>query len=63
MKHLNYWFSEVNSGEEFFVQTTNEAEAWAIAEQVFDDTDEEIDLHLIDVVSDAEAECVGLDTY
>lgn len=61
MKHLNYWFVEANSGEEFFVQTTNEAEAWAIAEQIFED--EEPDLHLIDAVDDVVAEAVGLDTY
>lgn len=61
MKHLNYWFIDDNSGEEFFVQTTNEAEAWAIAEQVFED--EEPDLRLYDAVSDAVAECMGFDTY
>lgn len=61
MKNLNYWFLEANCGKEFFVQTTNEAEAWAIAEQVFED--EEPDLHLIDVVNDTVAEAMGFDTY
>ena len=61
MKHLNYWFIDDNSGEEFFVQTTNEAEAWAIANGVFED--EEPDLRLLDAVSDAVAEAMGFDTY
>lgn len=61
MKHLNYWFADENSGEDFFVQATNEAEAWAIAEQVFEN--EEPDLQLYDAVSDAVAEAMGFDTY
>lgn len=62
MKHLNYWFIDDNSGEEFFVQTTSEAEAWAIVNEVLSE-DEEPDLRLIDAVSDAVAECMGFDTY
>ena len=61
MKYLNYWFIDNNSGEEFFVQSTTEAEAWAIANEVFED--EEPDLRLIDAVSDAVAEAMGFDTY
>lgn len=61
MKCLNYWFIDNNSGEEFFVQTTNEADAWAIAECIFED--EEPDLQLYDAVSDAVAEAMGFDTY
>lgn len=61
MEYLNYCFIDDNSGEVFFVQATNEADAWAIAERVFDD--EEPDLRLLDVVSDEVAEAMGFDTY
>ena len=61
MKYWNYWFIDDNSGEEFFVQTTNEDDAWVIAESIFED--EEPDLRLYDVVSDAIAEAMGFDTY
>jgi hypothetical protein len=55
----DYWFVDNESGEEFFVECATKEEAWAIATESFN----EINLELLRVITPAEAEFWGLDTY
>lgn len=56
----DYWFFDNESGEEFFIECATEEEAWEIAiENDFDETN----LEIVQVITPAEAEAIGLDTY
>ena len=52
-----YWFIDEETGEEFFVETTNVYLAKAIAKKYFDAP------KMIGRVTYSEAEIMGLDTY
>lgn len=58
---LNYWFEDLESGEEFFVEVRDtenaEKDAWSIARANFESP------RLIDIIDTEEAERIGLDTY
>lgn len=59
MKWYTYWFSDNESGEEFFVEIeeSNTEKAYKIARRYF------LQPRLIGIVSEEEAEMMGLDTY
>ena len=58
---VDYWFEDLESGEEFFVEVRNtpiaNQDAWSIARANFESP------HLIDIIDTEEAEWMGLDTY
>lgn len=54
-----YWFNDMESGEEFFVEAHTPAEAWSIAADIF----EEENLNCYGSISTAYAEMLGYDTY
>ena len=56
----DYWFVNNESGEEFFVECATEEEAWEIveAEELNDGN-----LEIGQVITPAEAEIIGLDTF
>ena len=58
----NFWFTEHNTGEEFFVQADTKEEAFTIAKEL-DWEGEELDLECHGAVSDETADWMGLDTY
>lgn len=55
---LNYWYSDNESGEEFFVQEKNKEQADIIAHEIFGN-----DLEYYGAIPDEHAEIMGLDTY
>lgn len=60
MKLWDYWFSNINDGEEFFIECSDEDEAWEIlVSNGFDKADYEI----VQVLTPEEADEIGLDTY
>ena len=54
---MTYWFEDMASGEEFFVEEITRENAFKIAYQNFKEP------HFIDTVTNEEAEMMGLDTY
>ena len=54
---MTYWFEDMVSGEEFFVEEITRENAFKIAYQYFKEP------HFIDTVTNEEAEMMGLDTY
>ena len=54
---MTYWFEDMVSGEEFFVEEITRENAFKIAYQNFKEP------HFIDTVTNEEAEMMGLDTY
>lgn len=58
-KWYTYWFQDLESGEEFFVeiQKFNLQSAYQVAHQYFEKP------RFIDMVSEEQAEMMGLDTY
>ena len=57
---LDYWFFNNESGEEFFVECNTEDEAWEIVEE--NDLNDG-NLEIVQVITPAEADMIGLDTY
>ena len=69
-EYLDFWFADEESGEEFFVELdcekgTPRKEAIAMLKPKAMEiaTDNFENPRLIDVISDTEAEMIGLDTY
>lgn len=56
----NYWFQDLESGEEFFVVEQNRKLAFELAKHYFG---EDAELKCYGVVDEVEAELMGLDTY
>ena len=56
----DFWFFNNESGEEFFVECTTEDEAWEIVEE--NDLNDG-NLKIVQVITPAEAEIIGLDTF
>lgn len=57
---LNYWCELVECGEEVIVEAVNEADFRLKCREYFDKNEE---VRIIDIVSDEEAEMMGIDTY
>lgn len=55
----DFWIMDSETGEEFFVECTNETECWGILANEFDHIDR---FKIVDVVTPAIAEIIGLDT-
>lgn len=56
----DFWFFNNESGEEFFVECATEDEAWEIVEG--NDLNDG-NLEIVQVITPAEADMIGLDTY
>jgi len=56
----DFWFFNNESGEEFFVECATEDEAWEIVEE--NDLDDG-NLEIVQRITPAEAEMIGLDTF
>ena len=59
----DYLFTDLQTGEEFFVETIDEAHAWIILNQEFGERYVQKYLELGGVYSVEEAEALGLDTF
>ena len=55
----DYWIMDTESGDEFFVECIDENDCWEILENEFDRIDQ---FEIVDVITPAEAEVIGLDT-
>ena len=55
----DFWIMDTETGEEFFVECIDESDCWEILENEFDRTD---CFEIVDVVTPAMAEIIGLDT-
>lgn len=55
----DYWIMDTETGEEFFVECIDDDDCWEILENEFDRTDQ---FEIVDVITPAEAEVIGLDT-
>lgn len=52
-----YWFEDLETGEEFFVEAKDEHDAYTVANNFFEAP------NLISSITEIEAEEMGLDTY
>lgn len=59
----DYLFTDNNTGEQFFVETTSEAHAWIIVNEEFGEEYVKENLEFGGVFSIAEAILMGLDTF
>ena len=55
----DFWIFNTETGDEFFVECIDENECWEILENEFDQIDQ---FEIVDVITPAEAEVIGLDT-
>ena len=55
----DFWIMDTETGEEFFVECVDESDCWEILENEFDHIDH---FEIVDVVTPAMAEIIGLDT-
>lgn len=55
----DFWIMNTETGEEFFVECIDETDCWEILEIEFCNIDS---FEIVDVISPAEAEMIGLDT-
>lgn len=54
---MNYWFADMETGEEFIIEEITRENAFKIAKEYFKEP------HFIETVSDERADAMGLDTY
>lgn len=55
----DFWIFDTESGGEFFVECIDETDCWEILANEFDHIDR---FEIVDVVTPAEANAIGLDT-
>lgn len=55
----DFWIMNTETGEEFFVECIDETDCWEILENEFCNIDS---FEIVDVITPAEAEMIGLDT-
>ena len=59
LKMKDFWIMDTETGEEFFVECVDETDCWEILANEFDHIDR---FEIVDVVTPAMAEIIGLDT-
>lgn len=56
----DFWIMNTETGDEFFVECIDETDCWEILENEFDRID---CFEIVDVVTPAMADAIGLDTF